>query len=151
MVQHKLADALEARTAHRRRLTLSVEANVTAAGTPVDARLLDLSERGFLLESDTALDEGDVVDIGLPETAAATEAVVVWTAGTRHGCEFVTPISRATVSALLLRSPALHGQVTIPADQQSQEVFSPGAKLAIWIGLALLAWLPIIVAFSLWG
>lgn len=150
MVQHKLADALEARTAHRRRLTLSVEATVGETGIPVDARLLDLSETGFLLESDASLDEGDVVDIGLPDTTA-TEAVVVWTAGTRHGCEFVTPISRATVSALLLRSPALHGQVTIPADRRSQEVFSPRAKLAIWIGLALLAWLPIIIAFNLWG
>ena len=151
MVQHKLADAVQARTAHRRRLTLSVEASVATAGVAVEARLLDLSERGFLLESNVSLDEGDVVDIGLPETATPTEAVVVWTAGTRHGCEFVTPISRATVSSLLLRSPALHGQVSAPATGEAQEGFSPRAKLVMWVGLALLAWLPIVIAFSLWG
>lgn len=69
------------------------------------ALLHNLSETGVLLETGLALQAGDQLRVELPH-AGATDAVIVWARGSFFGCEFVSPISRAAVSAALLLSPA---------------------------------------------
>lgn len=90
------------RTSARRLLRLHVP--VSASGDAADALVYNLSERGLLLESSAHLKEGDVLVVDLPETGATT-AEVIWARDGFAGCEFQKPISRAAISAGLLKSP----------------------------------------------
>ncbi|MBC2668165.1 PilZ domain-containing protein [Novosphingobium piscinae] len=112
---------LEARATERRKLHL--DAAVLAPSTGAIATVIrDMSETGLLLETPEPLDIGTVIDIDLPE-AGPTEAQVVWTSGTFVGCQFATPVTRAAVSAALLRTvpPALRRPEPAPATVTAPE------------------------------
>ena len=87
----------EQRRTPRRTLRLDVEGGATAT-------VRNLSETGLLIESPEALEVGDRVSLDLP-AAGLAEARVIWARGQFYGCEFVRPVSRASVSAALLRAP----------------------------------------------
>ena len=87
----------EQRRTPRRKLRLETEGGAIAT-------VRNLSETGLLIESSDELDIGDRVSLDLP-AVGATEARVIWARGQFFGCEFATPVSRATVSAALLRAP----------------------------------------------
>ena len=87
----------EQRRTPRRTLRLDVEGGATAT-------VRNLSEPGLLIESPEALEVGDRVTLDLP-AAGLAEARVIWTRGQFYGCEFARPVSRAAVSAALLRAP----------------------------------------------
>ena len=87
----------EQRRTPRRTLRLDVEGGATAT-------VRNLSETGLLIESPEALEVGDRVTLDLP-AEGITEARVNWAHGQFYGCEFVRPVSRAAVSAALLRAP----------------------------------------------
>ena len=91
------------RSADRRVLRLEVDA--ANAQDSTRALLHNLSETGVLLETGLALQVGDRLRAELPH-AGATDAVIVRASGSFFGCEFVSPISKAAVSAALLLSPA---------------------------------------------
>lgn len=92
----------EQRRNQRRTMRLSVEsANARAAAS---ATVRNLSETGLLIEADDAFAVGDTVTLRLPMTEAV-EATVIWTRAPFYGCQFAAPVSRAVVSAALLRSP----------------------------------------------
>jgi len=93
----------DARRSSRRGLRLRVSASV--AESSADALIHNLSEEGLLLETATSLQVGDRVDVELPRSRGAT-AVVMWRRDNLYGCRFAREISRATVSAALLLSPA---------------------------------------------
>jgi hypothetical protein len=93
----------DARRSSRRGLRLRVSASV--AENSADALIHNLSEEGLLLETATSLQVGDRVDVELPRARGAA-AVVMWTRDNLYGCKFEREISRATVSAALLLSPA---------------------------------------------
>jgi hypothetical protein len=93
----------DARRSSRRGLRLRVSASV--AEDSADALIHNLSEEGLLLETPTILKVGDRVDVELPRSRGAT-AVVMWTRDNLYGCKFEREISRGTVSAALLLSPA---------------------------------------------
>ena len=60
--------------------------------TGVEARVLNISETGFMAQSDAHFEVGSRVWLILPERERAN-AVVKWIAGDRLGAEFAEPIS----------------------------------------------------------
>jgi hypothetical protein len=92
----------EDRASARRTLRLRVPTLLPTNAT--EAVIHNLSERGLLVETTSTLDLGDALEVELPE-AGDTAAHVVWVRGNFAGCEFVSPLPKAAVSAALLRSP----------------------------------------------
>lgn len=106
----------EQRGAARRSLRLDVD---SAAGDRQSRAIVrNLSETGLLLESETVLAVGEELLVELPQ-AGAVPARVVWARRPFFGCEFVRPVSRAAISAALLKSPLDEPAVTLtsPVDR----------------------------------
>lgn len=85
------ADTIEAR---RRESRLEIETDVPLrelGREAVDARLINLSSRGFMAETEALIEPGSRVWLKLPGVAR-TNALVVWTRSGRIGGEFATPI-----------------------------------------------------------
>jgi hypothetical protein len=92
MIKARIAeDPRERRRASRQDVEL--EAHVRALGaTGIDARLVNISETGFMAQTDARFEVGARVWLILPGRARAN-AVVRWTAGDKLGAEFADPIS----------------------------------------------------------
>ena len=98
------------RRGSRRTLRLELaDAPGAAAGRAV---VRNLSETGLLLETAESLQNGDTLSVVLPE-AGAVVARVVWCRAPYFGCEFAVPVSRGSVSAALLKSPAEDDAVSL--------------------------------------
>ena len=162
-------EQVRVRSTQRRALQLSALAVAAAEGTAEPVEILNLSERGFLMHSETEFIPGDILEINLTGTGTF-DAVVVWDNAPQYGCQFETGLPKAAVSASLLRSPALKGEISRPlirpttpasltdgnlhqatlSDQQeefeAQTGLSVRAKLGVTLGLAVLAWTPIAAA-----
>ena len=106
----------EQRGAARRSLRLEVEGSTVVGQSRAIVR--NLSETGLLLESETMLAVSEELLVELPQ-AGAVPAKVVWARKPFFGCEFVRPVSRAAISAALLKSPLDEPAVTMtsPVDQ----------------------------------
>jgi len=79
----------------RRAARLPVELDVTMrelGENGVEARVLNISERGFMAATDAHFDVGSRIWLILPGRERAN-AVVKWTAGDKLGAEFAEPIS----------------------------------------------------------
>lgn len=75
------------------RLPIDVEAKMRELGASgVEAKVLNISEQGFMAATDAAFEVGSRVWLMLPGRERAN-AVVKWTAGDKLGCEFAAPIS----------------------------------------------------------
>ena len=75
------------------RYPLDVEGKVRELGTEGnEARILNISEKGFMAESSGEYEVGSRVWLILPGRDRAS-AIVRWTAGQRLGAEFAEPIS----------------------------------------------------------
>ncbi len=75
------------------RLPVELEAKVRELGaTGVEARLVNISETGFMAVSDARFEVGARVWLMLPGRERAN-AVIKWTAGDKVGAEFASPIS----------------------------------------------------------
>jgi hypothetical protein len=94
MIKARIADAGDPSDRRRSsRHTVELEARVRELGeTGIDARIINISERGFMAESDGRFDVGSRVWLMLPGRGRAN-AVVKWTAGDKLGAEFAEPIS----------------------------------------------------------
>ena len=94
MIKARIADAGD--PSERRRFSrhdVDLEARVRELGeTGIDARILNISESGFMAESQGRFDVGSRVWLMLPGRERAN-AVVKWTAGDKLGAEFSEPIS----------------------------------------------------------
>ena len=94
MIKARIAEAPDPgdrRTARR----LSVELDVTMrelGESGVEARVLNISESGFMAETAAHFDVGSRVWLLLPGRDRAS-AVVKWIAGDRLGAEFAEPVS----------------------------------------------------------
>lgn len=74
---------------------LPVELDVTMrelGASGVEARVVNISERGFMAESDAHFEVGSRIWLLLPGRERAS-AVIKWTAGDRIGAEFAEPVS----------------------------------------------------------
>lgn len=94
MIKARIADAED--PSDRRRFSrhaVDLEARVRELGEGgIDARILNISESGFMAELDGRFEVGSRVWLMLPGRDRAN-AVVKWTAGDKLGAEFAEPIS----------------------------------------------------------
>ena len=94
MIKARIAEAEDA--SDRRvasRVPVELDATVRELGTTgIDARLLNISETGFMAQSEGSFEVGSRVWLMLPGRERAN-AVVKWTAGDKLGAEFAEPIS----------------------------------------------------------
>ena len=94
MIKARIAGAGD--PSERRRFSrhpVELEARVRELGeTGIDARILNISETGFMAQSDGRFEVGSRVWLMLPGRERAN-AVVKWTAGDKLGAEFAEPIS----------------------------------------------------------
>lgn len=97
------ARTAQTRSASRRILSLKVPA--LSSDQVVPAFIHNLSEHGLRIETEAALRIDEVIRVDLPE-AGRVDARVIWIGGNFVGCRFLVPVSKAAVSAALLRSPA---------------------------------------------
>jgi hypothetical protein len=75
------------------RVPVDLEAKMRELGSEgVEAKVLNISERGFMAASESEFEVGSRVWLMLPGRDRAN-AVVKWTAGDRLGAEFAEPIS----------------------------------------------------------
>jgi hypothetical protein len=94
MIKARIADAGDPSDRRRfSRHSVELDARVRELGaTGIDARILNISESGFMAESDGRFEVGSRVWLMLPGRERAN-AVVKWTAGDKLGAEFADPIS----------------------------------------------------------
>jgi hypothetical protein len=146
--------AADGRGAPRRKLRFGVQGANTTAG-PAEVVIHDISETGFLIETVSQLTPGETIELELPH-AGSRCAEVVWISGDFYGCRFERAISKAAVSATLLRAPAgslPSISVAEPVSAASAEEtppqtthgsrdgqLSPRAKAWTILGLAVLSW-----------
>jgi hypothetical protein len=75
------------------RLPIELGATMRQLGeTGLEARILNISERGFMAQSEGKFEVGARVWLMLPGRSRAN-AVIRWTAGDKLGAEFAQPIS----------------------------------------------------------
>lgn len=81
------------------RLPVDLEAKMRELGASgVEAKVLNISERGFMAASEAHFEVGSRVWLMLPGRERAN-AVVKWTAGDKIGAEFAEPISLEGLTA----------------------------------------------------
>ena len=85
------ADPNDRRRYPRHSIELDVKMRELGA-SGVEARVLNISERGFMAESAGHFEVGSRIWLMLPDRERAN-AVVKWTAGDKLGAEFAEPIS----------------------------------------------------------
>ncbi|WP_164847459.1 PilZ domain-containing protein [Sphingobium algorifonticola] len=111
---------------------------------PDSAIIMDISVGGALIRTSQPLNVDDVVSITLPHGPLA-EARVTWSNGPLAGCQFVTPISEATVSAALLKSDPVPADMTPRALAEAAYVDAPDPHrmalgVPVILGSSLLLW-----------
>jgi hypothetical protein len=75
------------------RLPVELDAKMRELGdSGVEARILNISERGFMAEAEGSFEVGSRVWLMLPGRNRAN-AVIKWIAGDRLGAEFAQPVS----------------------------------------------------------
>lgn len=96
------------------------------AGDETPVLVHNASTTGMLIETSTALSEGERIEIDLPH-AGPTGAEVVWRSDRLHGCRFDSPISPGALAAAELRSVA--GQPPARARHRETPAASFGSRL----------------------
>ena len=94
LVQATITPDLTGPEPRRREPRLAADAEVALrklGETAVDARLINISSRGFMAEADGPVETGARVWLSLPGMARAN-ALVVWSRGCRFGGEFAEPV-----------------------------------------------------------
>jgi hypothetical protein len=94
MIRARIAEAADESDRRRTsRLAVEIDARVRELGdNGTEARVLNISETGFMAQSDGRFEVGSRVWLILPGRERAN-AVVKWTAGDRLGAEFAEPVS----------------------------------------------------------
>jgi hypothetical protein len=92
MIKARIAEDHSERRRYSR-VPVEMDAKVRELGASgVEARVLNISERGFMASSEGRFEVGSRVWLMLPGRDRAN-AVVKWTAGDKIGAEFAEPIS----------------------------------------------------------
>lgn len=93
MIKARIAEADPSDRRSAPRIPVKVEGKVRELGADgSEARVLNISEKGFMAESAAEFEVGSRIWLILPGRERAS-AVVRWTAGNRLGAEFAEPIS----------------------------------------------------------
>ncbi|MBA2771529.1 MAG: PilZ domain-containing protein [Sphingomonas sp.] len=93
MIKARIAEAADQGERRRHsRLPVEIDARVRELGdNGAEARVLNISQTGFMAQSDGRFEVGSRVWLILPGRERAN-AVVKWTAGDKLGAEFAEPI-----------------------------------------------------------
>lgn len=119
-------------------------ANVVFGGANHAATLHEISENGALVECPALLTSGDDIVIDALD-GQHLSAKVIWTKSELFGCEFARSVSKAAISAALLKSAPVSGRPTVIVPASGDGVrFTP--RLVAIGGLGLLAWAPVAIA-----
>ena len=94
MIKARIANAVDPTDRRRSaRLPVEMEARVRELGSEgTEARVVNISDTGFMAESTGNFDVGSRIWLILPARDRAS-AIVRWTAGDKLGAEFSEPIS----------------------------------------------------------
>ena len=94
MIRARIGEMVEQEERRRHsRFGVELDARVRELGAEgVEARIINISESGFMAETDAHFDVGSRVWLMLPGRGRAN-AVVKWIAGEKIGAEFAAPIS----------------------------------------------------------
>jgi hypothetical protein len=93
MIKARIAEADPTDRRREPRYPIDVEGKVRELGAEgSEARILNISEKGFMAESAGEFEVGSRVWLMLPGRDRAS-AIVRWTAGNRLGAEFAEPVS----------------------------------------------------------
>lgn len=94
MIKARIANAVDPADRRRSpRVPVEMEARVRELGSEgTEARVVNISDTGFMAESTGSFDVGSRVWLILPGRDRAS-AIVRWTAGDRLGAEFSEPVS----------------------------------------------------------
>lgn len=144
------------------RRSLSLEVRTSSPKDASSALIRNLSERGLLIETATDLAIGEKIHVVLPE-AGASEARIIWRDGSFFGCEFLTPVSKAAVSAALLLAPVERAPTTalpnLPqnsafGEDRAQTEFepqahSPGVDFALMASLIVALFMAALFIYAL--
>jgi len=100
MIKARIAQAPDQDDRRRApRMPVEIDATVRELGASgVEARVLNISDRGFMAETDGHFEVGSRIWLMLPGRERAN-AVVKWTAGAKLGAEFAEPISVEGITA----------------------------------------------------
>lgn len=112
------APGADRRHGGRRKLSLLAK-GARHDGEGSDVQIHNISGTGLLFESDIKLAAGDRIEIELPHAGDIT-AVVIWASGRHFGCQFEGPVSRATLSAVELKSAT--ETVAAPGVEEKKDV-----------------------------
>lgn len=144
-------DTLDRRSSHRRKLHLGSKSTQAAD----DVVIQDISTSGMLLATSAKFEPFEEIEVELPH-AGRIKARIVWTTSELFGCQFLQPISKAAVSAALLRSPAPEPSVpaarsgTLPEKSRgAAQKLSFGVKMRAIIAVSALLWVLILAALWL--
>lgn len=115
------------------RCTVGLGVKVPSVSDQARVLVHDLSETGLRLETTSVLTLGEFLVVELP-FVAVVEARIVRKDVNIYGCQFLTPVSEATVKAALLRSRPLR-----PVPTNETNIFElvvginpSGQEIAIW-------------------
>ena len=114
------APGADRRHGGRRKLSLLAR-GARHDGKGIDVQIHNISGTGLLFESDIKLAAGDRIEIELPHAGDIT-AIVIWASGRHFGCQFEGPVSRATLSAVELKSAT---DTAASVEQVKQEDLAP--------------------------
>lgn len=122
-----------------------------------EVKIHNLSTTGVLLQTIAQLEPFDELEVDLPEIGA-TKAYVVWNSGDYFGCEFIKPISKAAISAAMLRNPIVEPALPDPTpaavkdidaedeDAVASDELSFAVKMRVILGTSIALW-----ALILWA
>ena len=105
MLSHALSASFANPSEHRvsDRRVLRLEARLAMPAGEGGIEVHNLSRTGMLVESTAAVPAGTVLEVELP-SGTSHRAKVVWADEGLFGCRFERPLSRASLSAALLRA-----------------------------------------------
>lgn len=145
------------RSSPRRTLHLESTLSNGAEGVVIH----DISHTGLLLETTALLAERQTFDVDLPETGIV-QASVVWRSSRFVGCRFAKPVSKAAISAALLRNPVPNPETiseeraweklgelcAVPAVSEERGL-SLAVRSGIILGASMMLWGLILWAFGI--
>ncbi|MFK3891087.1 PilZ domain-containing protein [Sphingomonas sp. NPDC079357] len=116
-----------------------------------DVYVRDLSETGFSVATDSRLEIGSMVTIGLPGRGRASARVVRQVPG-GYGCEFDQPLGRAEVMQTFRGGTVIHmtsnAPIVHPAPEPEIRRFPGSVRLGVIVGGSALLWAAVAKAIA---
>lgn len=131
------------RRAARRAVQLE-SANIEFQGVQYAGKVREISVNGLLLECEAPLTSGDAIVIHALSDQPL-HAKVIWSNGHSFGCEFARSVSKAAISAAVLKAqPATSDTANAPPE--SDRAAALRVRVLAIAGLGLAAWATVVIA-----